>query len=110
MSGIYPFALICITGLVWFVTWLCGHRLLIAFCDRFPLIAQREIPYAHDHGWAHPEKGIFFFRRKAAEILRGDPLLWRQRQRFLLLCAFSVLIPVLGFVSIGVVAFMQTHR
>jgi hypothetical protein len=110
MSSIYPFALFCVTGLLWFVTWLCAHRLLHAFCDRLPLVAQREIPYAFDRGFAHPEKGIFFFRRRAAEILRGDPILWRQRKRFILLSALSVLIPVLGFVSIGIVAFMETHK
>lgn len=110
MSGIYPFALFCVTGLIWFVTWLCAHRLLHAFCDRFPSVAQREIPYAFDRGVAHPEKGIFFFRRRAAEVLRGDPLLWRQWQRFILLSALSVLIPMLGFVSIGVVVFLETHR
>src|SRR5215204_2709120 len=110
MSGIYPFALFCVTGFLWFVTWLCAHRLLHAFCDRFPLVAQREIPYAFDRGFAHPEKGIFFFRRRAAEVLRGDPLLWRQRQRFILLSTLSLLIPVLGFVSIGIVAFLETHR
>lgn len=110
MNGIYPFVLFSTTAVVWGVTVWYAHRLLHAFCDRFPLVAQREIPYAFDRWFAHPEKGIFFFRRRAAEVLRGDPLLWRQRQRFILLSALSVLIPVLGFVSIGVVAIMESHR
>jgi hypothetical protein len=110
MSGIYPFALFCVTGLLWFVTWLAAHRLLHAFCDRFPSVAQQEIPDAFDRGFAHPEKGMFFFRQRAAEVLRGDPLLWRQRQRFIFLSAMSVLIPVLGFVSIGVVAIIESHK
>ena len=110
MSGIYPITLFCVTGLLWLVTWLAAHRLLHAFCDRFPLVAQREIPHAFDRGFAHPEKGMFFFRRRAVEILRADPLLWRQRQRFIFLFALSLLIPVLGFVSIGVIAFIETHK
>ncbi len=110
MSGIYPFALFCVTGLLWFVTWLCAHRLLHAFCERFPSVAQREIPYAFDRGFAHPEKGIFFFRRRAADVLRGDPLLWRQRQRFIFLAALSLLIPMLGFLSIGVIAFVESYK
>ena len=110
MSGTYPFLLFCVTGVVWFTTVWYAHRLLHAFCRRFPSEAQREIPYAFDRWTAHPEKGIFFFRHKAAEIIRGDPLLWRQRQRFIFLFALSLLIPVLGFVSIGVVAFIETHK
>jgi hypothetical protein len=110
MSATYPFTLFCITGVLWFVTWLCAHRLLHAFCDRFPLVAQREIPCAFDRWFAHPEKGIFFFRRRAGEVLRGDPRLWRQRQWLLFLSALSVSVPVLGFVSIAVVAFIETHK
>jgi len=110
MSGIYPFALFCVTGLLWFATWLSARRLLHAFCDRLPLVAQREIPYAFDRGFAHPEKCIYFFRSRAAAALRSDTLLWRQRQRFILLSTLSVLIPVLGFVSIAVVALTEIYK
>jgi hypothetical protein len=110
MKEIYLYALFWITGLVWFVTWLCAHRLLHAFCDRFPLVAQREIPYAFNRGMAHPEKVIFLFRRRMVEFLRGDPLLWRQRQRFILLTVLSVLIPVLGIVSMSVVALIEVYK
>jgi hypothetical protein len=104
MSGIYPLTWFCTTGAIWFVTWLYAHRLLHRFCARFPAVAQREIPYAFDRGFAHPEKAIFFFRRRAAEVVRDDPALWRQRQRFIFLSFLSVLIPVLGFLAIGAVA------
>ena len=110
MSGIYPFLLFCATGVLWITTVWYSHRLGHAFCRRFPSEAAREIPYAFDRGFAHPEKVIFFFRRRAAEILRTDPSLWRQRQRFILLSVLSVLLPVLGFLSIGVVAFIEIHR
>lgn len=110
MSATIPVALFCITGLLWLATWLCAHRLLHLFCDRFPLIAQRELPYAFDRGFAHPEKVIFFLRRRAAEVLHGDPSLWRQRQRLIRLSALSLLVPMVGFVTIGVVAFMASQR
>src|SRR5689334_17346776 len=110
MNGIYPFTLFCITGALWFVTWLCAHHLLHGFCTRFPAVAQREIPYAFDRWFPHPEKAIFFFRRRAAEVVRDDPSLWRQRQRLILLSVLSVLIPALGFLTIGVIALMETQR
>jgi hypothetical protein len=110
MSGIYPFTLFCTTAVVWFVTWLYAHRLLHRFCARFPTVAQQEIPYAFDRGFAHPEKAIFFFRRRAAEVVRDDPSLWQQRRRFILLTVLSMLIPALGFLTIGAVAFMETHQ
>ena len=109
MSSIYLFTLFCTTAALWFITWLYAHRLLHSFCARFPVVAQREIPYAFDRWFAHPEKAIFFFRRRAAEILRNDPSLWRQRRTFIFLSVLSVLIPVLGVLTIGTVAFMETH-
>jgi hypothetical protein len=65
-------------------TALQNGRLLRMFRERYPQIAQREIPYVFDN-WRHPEKAIFFFRKRAVEILRPDPSLWRERQRFVLL-------------------------
>ena len=110
MSAIYPILLFAVSGALWFVTIWYAHHLLHAFCRRFPVEAQREIPYAFDRGFAHPEKGIFFFRHRAADILRVDPLLCRQRRRFILLSMLSVAIPILGFISIGMVAFIQSRR
>jgi hypothetical protein len=110
MSGTYPFLLFCATVGLWFTTVWYSHRLLHAFCRRFPAEAQREIPYAFDRYIRHPEKGIFFFRHRAAEILRADAVLWRQRQRFIVLSVLSVVVPVLGFISICVVAIIETHR
>jgi len=108
MSGIIPLILFCTTAALWFIIWLYAHRLLHRFCARFPAVAQREIPYAFDRWFAHPEKAIFFFRQRAAEVLRDDPSLWRQRRSFILLSVLSVLIPVFGFLAIGVVALMET--
>ena len=71
-------------------TALQNGRLLRMFRERYPQIAQREIPSVFDN-WRHPEKAIFFFRKRAVEILRADPNLWRERQRFV----------TLAFVTIG---------
>jgi hypothetical protein len=107
MSAMYPVILLLATGFVWVLMAWQNSRLVHLFWQRLPHIAQRELPATLDR---HPEKAIFFFRRRAVEVLRGDEVLWRQRQRFLFLFALSVLVPVLGFVSIGIVAYIQSHQ
>jgi len=88
---------------VWMIlcvaTVIQNGRLLKMFRERYPQIAQREIPFIFDDKWSHPEKAIFFFRKRAVDILRPDPNLWRERQRFV-----ALVIVTLGFwVTCGVV-------
>jgi hypothetical protein len=109
VSAIYPLALFFVTGLVWFLTAWQNSRLLCAFRERYPQIAQREIPYVFDR-WRHPEKAIFFFRRRAVELLREDAGLWRERQRFMTLSALSVLVPLLGFLPLFIYAVIMSQR
>src|SRR4030095_15888618 len=103
MSAIYPLVLFCATGFIWVLMARQNSHLVHLFWQRLPHIAQRELPGTLDR---HPEKTFFFFRRRAVEVLRGDEILWRQRQRFLFLFALSVLVPVLGFITIGIVAYI----
>jgi hypothetical protein len=109
MSAIYPAILCGMTVALWWFTVWYAHRLLHAFCDRFPLIAQQEIPYAHDR-FAHPEKAIFFFRRRAAEVTSTDPTLSRQRKRFIGLSVASVIFPLLWFVPLFIFAIIMSHK
>jgi len=106
MSAIYPLTLLFATGFVWILVAWQNSRLVHLFWQRLPQIAQQELPGTLDR---HPEKTLFFFRRRAVEVLRGDEVLWQQRQRFLFLFALSVLVPVLGFASIAIVAYIQSH-
>jgi len=110
MSGIYPFTLFCATGALWFVTWLYAHRLLYRFCARFPEVAQKEIPYAFNRWLAHPEKAIFFFRHRAAEVIRADPALSRERKRFIALSLLSLVFPLLWFLPLFIYAVVMSHR
>ena len=110
MSATYPFILFCTTIALWWFTVWYAHRLLHAFCDRFPLVAQREIPYAFDRWFAHPEKAIFFFRRRAAEVTSADPALSRQRKRFIGLSVASVVFPLLWFVPLFIFAVIMSHK
>jgi len=81
----------CIWMLLCIATTIQSGRLLRMFRERYPQIAQREIPFVFDN-WRHPEKSLFFFRKRAVEILRPDSSLWRERQRFV-----ALVIITLGF-------------
>lgn len=107
MSAIYPLILLFATGFVWVLMAWQNRHLVHLFWQRLPHIAQRELPGTLDR---HPENTFFFFRRRAVAVLRGDGILWRQRQRFLFLSALSVLVPVLGFLTICIVAYVQSHQ
>ena len=107
MSAIYPVFLMFATAWVWILTVRQSSRLIELFWQRLPKVAEREIPGTFDR---HPEKVIFFFRRRAVKVLRGDRLLWKQRQHFLLLVTLSALVPMVGFLMICVVAFIQSWQ
>jgi hypothetical protein len=107
MSAIYPIALMLTTGCVWFLTVWQNSRLVELFWQRLPRAAQQELPGAMDR---HLGKTVFFFRRRAVQILRGDAVLWRQRQYFLFLAALSVLVPILGFLSIVALAYFESRK
>jgi hypothetical protein len=109
MNGFYPFALFCTTGAVYLLTWVYAHRLLHRFCARFPDVAQQEIPYAFER-WAHPEKAMFFFRRRAAEVVAQDPSIRRLRQRFIFLSILSLFITVGGFLCIGAIGLLEARK
>src|SRR5579862_2216150 len=72
MSNLWPILVIVVWGALCIATAIQNSRLLRVFRDRYPAIAARELPMAWD-GWRHPEKAIFFFRKRAVEVLRPLP-------------------------------------
>jgi hypothetical protein len=110
MSAICAWVVFSTTAGLWLVTSISGHRLLHRFCCRFPEIAAREILYAFDRGFAHPETAVFFYRRRAVEAMRDDPSLAQQRQRFVVLSILSALFPLVGFLAIGTVMFLEARK
>ncbi len=109
-SGIIPLVMLCATGILWFATVLYAHHLLHAFCSRFPAQASREIPYAFDRWFAHPEKGIFFYRRRAADIVQVDPTLRKKRTHFILLSILSVSFPLAWFLPLFIYAVVMSQK
>ena len=109
MIPVLMFSLFAATGAIWLAWVIDGHLLLHRFVARFPEIADREIPHASDRGMAHPEKALFFYRKKAAEILSADPALARHRRRFIRLTMLAVLFPVLAFSALCLTAAMMNR-
>ena len=62
------------TCLLWAFTVIYNSLIFRAFRRGYPEAAAREIPFAFDTS-ANPEKAFFFFRHKAVELLRPDPVL-----------------------------------
>ena len=94
-NGRLPLAWFLATSLLWVYTIYYSHRLGRNFTNKYPHIALREIPYAGSH-MAHPERAIYFFRRRARDVLQ-NPDLWKQRQYFIYLSLLSLIAPIGGF-------------
>jgi hypothetical protein len=93
MNEVYQFLALILV--VWFACFIQSHRLFYKFRAKYPEIAQREIPRAFET-CEHPEKLLYFLRRKSREVLRNDPELWGLRQQVKFLTILSVLIPPAG--------------
>ena len=106
MIPLYPKILMFVVMVVWVLTARQNGKLVKAFWDRLPKVAARELPGTLD---LHPENFIFFFRRRAAEALRGDEVLWSMRRRLFLWVGLSLLVPVLGMLPL-LVLIVMSHR
>ena len=104
MIDIYPIILMFVIMLVWVFTARQNGKLVQAFWERLPKVAAQELPGTLD---LHPEKFFFFFRRRAAEVLRGDEVLWKMRQHLLLWVVLSLLTPVLGMLPLLILTVMS---
>jgi len=85
MDSVLPVLGFGIWSFLCVATVVQNNRLLKIFREKYPQIAQQEIPHIFDDNWSHPEKIFFFFRKRAVALLRSDNILWRERQRLLAL-------------------------
>jgi hypothetical protein len=108
MRAIFPTVLFFLVGITWVSTAIQGVKLYESFITKFPKEAQERIPYAFSR-IRHPEKTIFFFRGDSITLLRGDPEVWKLRQRFKMLLSLSALVPLIGFLIIACVARPNIH-
>ena len=93
LNQVYP--LLALTFVVWLACFVQSHRLFYKFRAKYPEIAQRDIPYAFQTR-ENPEKLLYFFRRKSAEVLRDDRELWGLRQQVKFLVILSIIVPPVG--------------
>lgn len=89
VSDIWPILVMCVWVLLVGGTVIQNTRLLRMFRNRYPQLAQKELP-AVFNGRRDPEKAIYFFRRRAINALQPHADLWRERQRFVVLVSLTV--------------------
>ena len=107
MINLLPLLAMGIWAILVVATVVQNSRLLRLFRERYPQIAQREIPYVFDN-WRHPEKAIYFFRKRAVGTLRADPQLWRERQRFVALVVATIAFWLAGAATICILGILLT--
>ncbi len=99
MSGLYPALLSVLVAAIWMAAAVQAQRLLNTFRRKFPNEAQKHIPDAFSR-MRHPEKFLFFFRKKSLPLLRSDPAIWRLRRSLLWLSVLSAVVPLLVFATL----------
>ena len=99
--------LMCATAVVWICTARQCHILIESFWVRLPHLAARELDSVIGRS---VRNAMFPFRRRAAEIFREDEILWRLRQRFLFFATLSFLVPLGGFLCVGVFALWASYH
>ena len=107
MSALWPASVMCVWAALCITTAIQGRRLFRMFRDRYPQIAARELPMAFDN-FRHPEKAIFFFRKRAVECLRPHPDIWHARQRFVALVIATLGFWLAGGIAICILAIVLT--
>lgn len=86
------FILPLVVAAVWLATWIQGHRLLYRFQFKYREKALAEIPHAFE-AFAHPEKLIYFLRRRTRAFLRADAELAPLSKQVWVLVILSIGIP-----------------
>jgi hypothetical protein len=87
MSGPWSILAMCVWAALVAGTVIQNIRLLRVFRNRYPQLAQKELPAARDD---YREKAFYFFRKRAIAALRPHPDLWRERQRFVILAIVTI--------------------
>jgi hypothetical protein len=108
MSEIWPILLMAVISMVWIMCAIDSHRLFYRFRAKYPDLARQHIPHAFDP-YAHPEKFIFFFRKRSKDILKCDDGLWALREKVKFLGILSIIVPPIGFVLLVLVAFLTVQ-
>lgn len=85
--------------LCWMIVFIQSHRMFYQFRNKYTEIAKKEISHAFEP-YAHPDKIIFFFKKKNQDILKKDKKIWalrKQTQGFLILSFGLIFCILIGF-------------
>jgi hypothetical protein len=79
-----------------------SHRLLYLFKNKYPDVVRKEIPLAFE-GVRHPEQVFYFYRRRAAEVLKSDDRLLRLRRRLIVVTWLALAIPLPSLIVVAMI-------
>lgn len=105
MNSLIPFILFIFTCCSFVAAAIQNAKLYRVFIAKHRVEAEKLIPFAFSP-IRHPEKLLFFFRKSSLPLLRQDAEVWKQRQRLKLLLIISLILPICGFMSLLIYAFI----
>ncbi len=94
--SVFFFVLIC-----WIVAFIQSHRMFYLFREKYPEIAKKEISFAFEP-FAHPDKIIFFFKKKNETIIKNDIELWKLKNQ----TQISLILSLISLISIVTISLL----
>jgi hypothetical protein len=94
ISGVVMLTVLVLTGFMWLIVVIQGHRLFFIFREKYPEVAKREIPSAFEMYGRDPERFLYFFRKKSAEFIQQDETLRKLKRQITVIGIISIALPV----------------
>jgi hypothetical protein len=91
-----------ISGSVLWAMAFVSQRLLLQFKRKYPDVAEREIPHVFE-GLRHSEQFLYFYRQRAAEVLKNDIILLGLRRQLFVLTWLALVVPILSLVVLAMI-------
>lgn len=102
MNGALALGWLAINGSLLLALAFVAQRLLHRFKMKYPDVATKEIPYVFE-GIRHPEQFLYFYRQRAAEVLKDDDVLLNLRRQLFVLTWLAVAVPVLSLILLATI-------
>ena len=93
ISGVIMLSIFVLTGVLWLIVAIQGHRLFFIFRKKYPEVARREIPSAFEVYGRDPERFLYFFRKKSSALIQQDETLWKLKRQIIVLGITSLALP-----------------
>jgi hypothetical protein len=88
-------------SLLWAMAFV-SQRLLHQFKQKYPDVAEKEIPNIFE-GIRHPEQFLYFYRQRAAEVLKDDEMLLKLRRQLFVLTWLALAVPIPSMIALATI-------